>query len=513
MSTSRPKSPLESNQPVVIGAAQLSERDVTIETALDPIEMLTRVARAAAESSGGDPTLLESIDTIGMASTLGWSANNPPRLLADAIGAKPATEWSSHVGGETALALTNAAATRIASGESQLAFVGGCNNLRTLGLARKAKVRLDWPKGGAGSPTLFGKDGAGSSEAEDAVGLSMPISIYPIFENALRAARGQSLDEHREAMGALFAPFTRVAAANPHAWFPTERSAEELSTPSETNRMIFFPYPKYLNAVMSTDQSAGALIASQTMARRLGVPESNWIYWRGGAVEVEEPWHFSERPSFSEAPALRTCHETALANAGLGFDEIDSIDFYSCFPSAVAMACEMLDLAQDDPRGFTLTGGLPYAGGPGNSYSFHALAAAVTRLRENSGEHALVTGNGWYLTKHSATILSRHPADPGHIPSAAPAGDATRSEWTAPPVRLRAEATGAARVETYTIAHDRDGRPVRGIIIGRLEDSDERFLANTPDDPSLLDELERIELIGTKGRVRSEAGRSIYSPG
>jgi acetyl-CoA C-acetyltransferase len=474
--------------------------------------MLAQIVREAAESSGGDPRLVESIDTIGLADSLGWSANNPPRLLADAIGAKPTTEWLSQIGGESALALTNDAAMRVVSGDSQLAFVGGCNNIRAIGLARKAHVRLDWPTGGIGSPTVVGIAGAGSSAAELAVGLDRPISVYPIFENALRVARGKSLDEHRRGLGALFEPFTRVAAANPYAWFPVERSADELSKPTSINRMIFFPYPKFLNAVIATDQAAGALIASQAMARRLGIPRENWIYWRGGAIEVEDPWLISLRPSYSESPALKTCHETAFVNAGLALDEIDLIDFYSCFPSAVSMACEMLGLAENDSRGLTLTGGLPYAGGPGNSYCFHSLAAAVTRLREKTGEHALVTGNGWYLTKHAATILSRRPSPAGHDPSAAPATDATRVTWSAPPVRLQTEANGAATVETYTIAHDRDGTPARGIIIGRLTETNERFLANTQPDPDLLADLERIELIGTQGTVRHKDGRNLYTP-
>jgi acetyl-CoA C-acetyltransferase len=313
-------------------------------------------------------------------------------------------------------------------------------------------------------------------------------------------------------MGTLFEPFTRVAAANPYAWFPVERSAQELSNPTSDNRMICFPYPKYLNAVMATDQAAGVLLASQAMARRLGIPEENWIYWRGGAFEVEDPWLPSLRPSYSESPALKTCHETAFANAGVALAEIDLIDFYSCFPSAVSMACEMLGLAGDDSRGLTLTGGLPYAGGPGNSYSFHSLATAVTRLREKTGEHALVTGNGWYLTKHSATILSRRPPSVGKAPSAAPATDATRTNWTAPPVQLQAEANGAATVETYTIIHDRDGAPARGIIIGRLTDTNERFLANTEPDPGLLADLEKSELIGTRGSVEYKDGRNLYTP-
>jgi acetyl-CoA C-acetyltransferase len=503
---------LESNWPIVIGAAQLSERDVTVETASSPIDMLSRIVRDASHSSGGDPGLAEQIDTIGLAATLGWSAKNSPRLLADAIGAKPTTEWLSHMGGETALALTNDAASRIAKGDSQLAFVGGCNNLRAIDLMRKSGGRFDWPTDGRGAPTLVGKVGDGSTQAELAIGLQMPISVYPIFENALRAARGQSLDEHRQAMGSLFEPFTRIAAANPYAWFPIERSARELVECTPANRMICFPYTKYLNAVMSTDQSAGVLIASQAMARKLGVPEENWIYWRGGAIEVEDPWHVSLRPSFAESPALRTCHETALANAGIALDEIDMIDFYSCFPSAVSMACEMLGLEQNDPRGLTLTGGLPYAGGPGNSYSFHSLATAVTGLREKAGEHALVTGNGWYLTKHSATILSRRPAATGRSPSAAVATDVTRASWNASPVQLLTEANGAARVETYTISHDRDGTPARGVIIGRLTETNERFLANTPSDPDLLTSLEEIELIGTTGTVRHEGEGNLYLP-
>jgi acetyl-CoA C-acetyltransferase len=503
---------LDSQQPILIGVAQLSDRDVTLETAMNPVEMLERIAREAAESAGGRPDLLTSIDTIALAEIFGWRASNPPQLLAEAIGANPKNLISSHLGGETALALTNRIAEKIALGESELGFVGGCNNLRTLTLAQRAGVRPDWPTGDESSPDIVGTATSGINEAEKAVGLEMPIQVYPIFENALRAARGQSLSEHREAMGRLFQPFTGLAAKNPQAWFPTERSADELTRVTEANRMICFPYPKYLNAVMATDQAAGALIASQAMARKLGIPEEKWIYWRGGAYEVEEPWFLSDRNSYAESPAMRSCHTTALANAGLSLDEIDLIDFYSCFPSAVSMACEMLGLSQDDPRGFTLTGGLPYAGGPGNSYSFHSLATAVTNLREKCGEHAMLTGNGWYLTKHSATILSRQPIPGDFEPSATATSDTTRSRWKTPATEVVSEANGPAEVETYTIVHDREGAPSRGIIIGRLRESNRRFLANTPADPQLLADLEKIELIGTQGNVQHESGRNVYRP-
>lgn len=498
----------EQRRVLLIGAAQLSERDLELATAPSPLDMLTRIARESAETAGIDPARLADLDTIALTNIMGWAPANGPGLVGEALGAKPATEIASAVGGETSLGLTNAVAERIAKGESELAFVGGCNNLRTLNLARKAETRLDWPTGGAGEPTPFGKDKWGASKAEEAVGLNMPISIYPLFENALRAARGQTLEEHRLAMGALFAPFTRVAASNPHAWFPVERSAEELTRATSENRMIGFPYPKYLNAVMATDQAAGGLLASEETARGLGIPESDWIHWRAGALEIEDPWFATERPSFAEAPALAHCHHQALARAGLTLEDIDLFDFYSCFPSAVAMACEMLGLAQDDPRGLTLTGGLPYAGGPGNSYSLHALASVYDALRDQRGEHALLTGNGWYLTKHSASIFSREPAPESANVAAAPPPAA----WKAAPVTLRPEAEGSGRVETYTIVHGRDGAPERGIIVGRLDASGERFLANTPSDPALLETLEASELIGVRGEVRTRDGQSEFQP-
>lgn len=500
----------QSNRPVLIGASQFSERDLELDNAPSPLDMLVRIAKESAASSEADPKLLENVDTIGLTNVIGWWPANAPRLVAQQLGAKPATEFASATGGETSIGLMNALAERVARGDSQLAFLAGCNNLRTIGLARKADVRFDWPLGGEGIPTPFGKDKPGSNEAEAAVGLNMPIHIYPLFENALRAARGQSLPEHRRAMGELFAPFTSVAARNPHAWFPIERSAAELAETTPENRMIGFPYTKYLNSIMTTDQAAGALIASEDMARRLGVPESNWVYWRGGALEIEDPWFMSERPSFAECPSMANCHRRALSNAGLSLDEIDLFDFYSCFPSAVEMACEMLGLAQDDPRGLTLTGGLPYAGGPGNSYSLHSIASAVDALRDQRGQHAFLTGNGWYLTKHSAAVLSREPGVAAISPS--PETLPPRAEWKASPTVVRPNSEGRGTVETYTVIHGRDGAPERGIIIGRLSESGERFLANTPSDPELLENLESVELIGTGGDVSTEGGISEFRP-
>jgi acetyl-CoA C-acetyltransferase len=489
--------------PVLVGAAQLVERDVEPAEALEPLAMLERIARDAAADARGGERLLRELDAVAIVFSIGWNAANAPRLVAERLGAKPSLELSSAIGGETPLTLVNHVARRIQRGDARVALVAGNNNWRTLLRAHREGIELDWISGGEGEPTLIGENRPGSSARENRYGLNAPIHVYPIFENALRARRGLDLPTHRRRMGALMSRLTEVAALNPHAWFPVARSPEELTTPGPENRMVGYPYTKYLNAVIETDQAAGVLMMSLEAANSLGIREDRRVYWWGGLEAVEEPWFPTERPDLARCPALRQAVDGALAEAGGSLDEIDCIDFYSCFPVAIEMACEMLGLDEDDPRGFTVTGGLPYAGGPGNNYTLHALAAMVEKFRSEPGSRGLVTGNGWYLTKHSALVCSTEPKErastrPGELDRGAPP-------------EVIDEAEGPATVETYTVLHGRDGAPERGIVVGRLEDG-RRFLANTPDDARLLEDLEAREGVGREGRVKSHEGRNRFEP-
>jgi acetyl-CoA C-acetyltransferase len=153
-----------------------------------------------------------------------------------------------------------------------------------------------------------------------------------------------------------------------------------------------------------------------------------------------------------------------------------------------------------------VTGGLPYAGGPGNVYTLHSLAAMVERLRCEPGSRGLVTGNGWYLTKHSAAVLASEPREHQVVP-AAPEEKAEVPEATA----STGPAEGPARVETYTVVYDREGAPARGIVLGRTQ-AGRRFVANTPDDRALLEAFVAVENVGRGGRVRAQDGRNVFDP-
>ena len=489
--------------PVLVGAAQWTQRDGPLDRALSAPAMLERVARAAAQDAGAGDAALRELDVIGVVAALGWRTLNPPQTLADRIGAASARTVLTAVGGEMPLKYVDHCAREIAAGRLRSALVCGTHNLRTLRRASRQNQRVDWEEPARSAPEPFGENKAGNQEQELAYGLDRPSSVYPIFENALRARRGLSLAEHQLRMGRLMHAFTRVAAANPHAWFPTERSAEEIATPGPDNRMIAFPYTKYLNSVMETDQAAAVWITSAANARRLGIAASRWVHYWGGANHAERAWFPSERPDFARCPALAAAARGALARAGVTLDAVDLIDFYSCFPVAVEMACEMLGVDEADPRGLTVTGGLPYAGGPGNNYTLHGLASMVEKLRERPGSVGLVTGNGWYLTKHSAVVCSVAPPEKQGEELPAELGPAAQV-----PVAV---AEGRARLETYTVLYDRDGAPEKGIAIGRLE-SGERFIANTPPERAELEAFAASEQVGRRGRVRHQDGRNRFEP-
>lgn len=496
---------MSSPLPVVVGAAQLVQNDVELAAAIDPLEMLRRVAEQAAEDAGGGRKLLESLDTICLIDAVGWHPDNAPALLAEAIGARATTFISAPIGGETGLSLVNAAAARIASGQSRAVFVGGAHALKSLRAAIKTRTRLAWAKGGRGALEMLSEARAGESELERRHGLEQPTEFYPLFENALRARRRRGLQEHRAALGALFSPMTQVAAHNPYAWFPVQRSAEELTTVTASNRMIAYPYTKYLNAVLDTDQAAGVIMLSSDAAQTAGLPRERCMYWLGGAFAEERAWFVSERAELSRSLALEACAARLFEASGVTIDRVAQLDFYSCFPIAVELACEAYGVAENDPRGLTVTGGLPYAGGPGSNYTTHAVATMLERLRARPGI-GLCTGNGWYLTKHAATLFGSEP------PSRTLTLDASYEKAVgAAPLAIASACAGRGRVEAYTLLYDREGAPRRGIVLGRLE-SGERFVANTPNDRSLLEALATREMCGTEGEVAVRDGLGRFDP-
>ena len=358
----------------------------------------------------------------------------------------------------------------------------------------------DAPRWGDGRP--------GSSELEIRHGVAQPITTYPLFENAFRAARGLDLATHRRELAEFAARSAALAARNPHAWFRDGKRAEELGTVTAENRMIGFPYPKFMNAIIDVNQGAAVVLAADHAARRLGLAEDRWVYpWAG--VDVIEQWYLLDRTDYHSLPGVERAGAVLLEATGLTADRLAHLDLYSCFPIAPRLTAAALGLAPDDPRPLTVTGGLPWFGGPGNNYTTHAIVALAERLRAARDTFGLVHANGWHLTKHALGIYGGAPPPRGWQRAT---GAALQERVDAlPHPAVVAEPTGRAIVETYTVMHGRDGAPERGTVIGRL-DGRGRFVAVLPRDTALLEAMEREEQVGRGGTVRGEQGLNVFLP-
>jgi acetyl-CoA C-acetyltransferase len=471
---------LDPRTPVLVGAGQYVDRDSGPGAGLSPMDMLAEVARRAIADSGGSG-LAAAIDTIAVVRLFADSApafaspfgrqNNLPHAIARRIGASPRSMVYGPVGGNTPQMLANHFMEAIASGEADVVLLAGCEPIRTQSRAQKAGIALDWNEHAPTDADAPFQEMQMVSRHELAHGIALPVNVYPLFENALGHHYGRDAVAHRHAIGKLMARFTEVAAGNPFAQLPIARSAEELITPTDDNRMIGYPYTKYLNANMFVDQGAAILLMSLASADRLGVPQERRLFLHGSA-DVAEKILVSERVDYHSSPAIRIGAAHALAEAGMSLPDLAHIDLYSCFPSAVQIAADMIGLDHHDPRGLTLTGGLPYFGGPGNNYTMHGIVEVAARCRAAPGSVGLVFANGGYLTKHSFGVWSTTARPFTRTDPATYQREV--DSMASPPLDESPEGQGT--IETFTVIHDRS-EPRFAILVGRLSGSGRRFLA------------------------------------
>ncbi|MCZ7536502.1 MAG: hypothetical protein M5T61_11755 [Acidimicrobiia bacterium] len=282
---------------------------------------------------------------------------------------------------------------------------------------------------------------------------------FALFDSARRAHLGTDLDEYRRAMGRMLAPMTEVAAGNPRAWFRVARTAEEIVTPTPGNRMVGYPYTKYTIAAMDVDMASAVVMASHAMADSLGVPADKRVYLRGWGSAVG-PTYVAEHAELWRSPAMAAAATRALDAAGIGVDDVAHLDLYSCFAGSLNFARDALRLGGDDPRPLTVTGGLPYHGGPASNYVTHSVAAMVETLRADPGSVGLVSGVGMHMTKHAFGVYSTAPGD------AVPTGSTTLQVERGVQRRTIAEShEGAATIAAYSVVHGRDGEPEWGLLV------------------------------------------------
>jgi acetyl-CoA C-acetyltransferase len=473
--------------PVIVGVGQFTERiDDPDYQGLSAVDLATAATRAALADTGADvDAVTRAIEVfVGLRQfeictpyadpPLGAS-DNYVRSVAQRVGADPTRAVLEPIGGNGPQKVVTEFAGAIAAGDIEVALILGSEPGSTAKYFSDRDDKPDFTEhvGGQLEDRGYGFEQY-MSEYTASHGLTGAPVQYGLLDNARRARLGLSVDDYRQRMAELFAPFSKVAAKNPFSSSPVERSVEEIATVTDENRMICDPYPRLMVARDTVNQGAAAVLMSVEAARRLGVPEQKWVYLRGHADQTEQD--LMDRVDVSISYSAKQAVAEALRVAGIGIDEVETFDLYSCFPFPVFAVCDAVGLAVDDARGFTLTGGLPYFGGPGNSYSLHGIAETVAEMRDKPGTFGLVGANGGVMSKYSVGVYSTEPADWATDRSKALQADIA----ALPKVAVTRNADGPATIETYSVRYDWPERT--GIIIGRLDADDSRFMAVTTDE-------------------------------
>lgn len=490
--------PVDPRSPCIIGVASRTWHlhDVGEQGAPEPLDMWVEVATAAAHDAGAraktTANVLAAIDSVNVVYCQTCQYDDPPARLADRLGIAPRQTFYSGIGGTTSQQLVAKAADAILERESDVVLVTSAEALATQRNAKRRGERLQYSfRPNERRPFPWE---APPHPAEIAHEVFQAWLTFAVFDNARRAHLGEGLDDYRRGIGEMMAPLTEIAARNPDAWFPTARTVDEIVVPTSDNRMVGYPYTKYMVAIMDVDMAAAIIVTSHERADALGVPHDQRVYLRGHCYATD-PVYVAEHTEMWRSPAMTAAVGEALRAANSSIDDIAHLDIYSCFASSLNFSRDALGLATDDSRALSVTGGLPYHGGPASGYMTHSIAQMARELRADPGSLGMVSGVGMTMTKHVFGVYSTAPGpitrpDPKRVQQALDDVGAVEivDTWH-----------GEARVAAYSVVHGRDGDPEWALLVCDVGPTARTYARST--EIELLGRAESEELVGRRVRL------------
>ena len=481
------------NMPCIIGVAQKTWR-LEQGDAPQPLQQWDEVARQAA-SDCGNAEVLSKIDDINVIYSLSWNYDDAPTQLATQLGITgPFKKRLSGLSGTSPQKFLHDAAEHIMQGKSSVALVVGGEALATKKKAKKEDRKLPWPKPQS-KPVMPFDDPFHPSEVAHQI--FQAYLTFAMLDSARRHQKHLSLQQNREQQCEMMAKLSQVAAHHPDAWFPKAHTAASLLHTEGSNRLVAYPYSKLQMAFMDVDMAAALLVTSHEKADELGIAPEKRVYLHGWSY-AREPVHLAERPELWHSPAMEIASEQALQMAAISSQSLTHLDLYSCFPASLNFARDALGINDQDPRSLTVTGGLPYFGGPGNNYTAHALVSMTETLRRHPGDFGLVNGVGMHLTNHSFGIYSTSiPQRALLAPDYQKAQHYVESYGKKP---IESEAGGEGTVVAYSIIYGADKNTAYAIC--ELTNGNRCYAIC--DDQQLVARMQQEEWVGKVVTLRCE---------
>lgn len=477
--------------PVIVAAAQVVDRLGERWRRLSPAELAAEAVKTALDETGV-ADLSAQVDQLMVMRTFVDSvperikpllapfgcSDQFARSVANHCGMHTAKAIYATAGGQSPQQYVATACSEIARGRADIIVLCGAEAIATMRAHQRSGDSLDWSE----SPEGSSEDHGMGLEDQFVPALAAhkvvaPIDIYPMMEHKKRAAKGMGRAEYLAFLGDVLTPLADAARINPITMFETVPESQDISVVSGRNRVVGDPHLKSMVAKDGVNQSAAVVVMQYGKARELGL-EHRAVFLRGFAEATEQ--NLLERVDWSTSPALRWSYANALSSAGIRVEEIDAFDIYSCFPVAVIEAMEALGLELGDGRPFSLTGGLPFFGGPGNNYSMHGIASAVSAIQNDQYANVLVGALGGHMSKHAVGVYSRTPGD------ADPRAREMRFEGAGNRRALASEFSGSAVIETFMIKQLPEGH---WLAVLAINEAGERVIAASLLEPGDLNDL------------------------
>jgi len=465
--------------PVLVGIGVATQKEDDWRNALEPVALMAKAADAACTEAGG-AVMADRIGRVIVPEGL-WAYGDPARTVADAIGAPQASTTLVKLGvlQQTGIAV---ACESIRDGVCEAAVVvGGEARFRALRATIAGDEAPETPDDRQPDDTLLPQEEFYLPEETNSGLGYMPVNYYALMESAYRHARGWSVEEGRDRVASLYSRFSEVSEGNPDAWKPGRVEPDVIRNPGERNPMLAFPYTKLHNTSWNVDQAGALLLCSESLADELEIPQAQRVYPLGSA-QCEQMLSVALRQRLDSVPGVAAAGRALSEALGFPLSEVELVDLYSCFPVAVLAYASELEIPLE--RDLTVTGGMPFAGGPLNNYVLQATCRMAQLLRERPGARGLVSSVSGLLTKQGLGVWSSLPPEQPFVQV-----DVTEEvESLNPPVKVLADYRGRASVAGFTVVYSA-GQPQQGVAMLDTDDG-ERVIAWTenPDQMRLMEE-------------------------
>lgn len=456
--------PQRTRRAVLAGVGEARNHPSDGDGSTQPVALARTAVEAALDDAGIAPGP-GALDLV--CSTVGSDdAPDPAGALREEMGLTSAQTLVAGVG-VPQQRLVSMAILAVETGAADSVVVFGSEaKASALSARRNDTAAPDTPQG-SGAGQLLLPEGEFMAEPEVAAAMWDPVTQYALIDAALARHLGRTPAELAVDVSELWARFDAVASGNPNAEFAgPPRSATELADTTPENRLLAFPYNKWHSTQWALDHAVALVVMSEEAALAGGLDPDRLLHPRV-ALDSSFGLSLSRREEIHRWPMMRLMGEVASDHLGRDPGEIGATELYSCFPAAVRVQLRELDL----PEGSTPTvlGGMAFAGGPFNHFTYMATAELARMLRAGESELALLSTVSGLLTKGGLMVWGREPGDqPALVADVAPLAEAaTAARDVAPfdPERdlvaddtvLAATVTGGFDPRVFRIVEDREG--------------------------------------------------------